>query len=134
MASREFSTIGFERLNNLVLKKTERQEFIEFKIREHHYHPPYFKKMEEYNLYGPPPLDFLPHPPPLTADDVERAGTAGAQLIDLCSPEAYTGAFIPDSLALPLEMIPAYAGYLLDYDRDIVLVPDHQEQIPVAVQ
>lgn len=134
MASREFSTIGHERLNNPVLQKTDRDDFIDFKVNEHHYQPPYFKKMEEYNQYGPPSLYTLPQPEPMSADDVEKAQSKGSVLLDLRSPEAYAGAFIPGSLAIPLEMIPAYGGYLLKYESDIILVPETREQVPIAVQ
>jgi len=133
MATREFSTIGHERLHNPVLQKTDRETFIDFKVHEHHYQPPYFKKMEEYNQYGPPSLHTLPRPVPLHAKDVKKSQADGAVLLDLRSPEAYAGAFIPGSLAMPLEMIPAYAGYLLDYDTDIILIPEAREQIPAAV-
>ncbi len=134
MALREFSTIGYERLNNPVLQKTNREDFIEFKINEHHYQPPYFKKMEKSNQHGPLLLDNLPNPTPMNTDEVEEAMQQGAVLLDLRSPEAYAGAFIADSLAIPLEMIPAYAGYLLDYESDLILVPETSEQISIAVQ
>jgi hydroxyacylglutathione hydrolase len=133
MASREFSTLGHERLHNPVLQKTDRESFIDFKVHEHHYLPPYFKKMEQYNQFGSPPLHSLPQPVPMHAKDVKKAQTNGAMLLDLRSPEAYAGAFIPGSLAMPLEMISAYAGYLLDYDTDIILIPETREQIPAAV-
>lgn len=134
MASREFSTIGHERLNNPVVQKTDRDDFIDCKVNEQHYQPPYFKKMEEYNQYGPPSLYSLPQPEPMNAEDVEKAQADGAILLDLRSPEAFAGAFIPGSLAIPLEMISAYGGYLLDYESDIVLIPETREQIPIAVQ
>ncbi|MGB3210936.1 MAG: MBL fold metallo-hydrolase, partial [Desulforhopalus sp.] len=134
MASREFSTLGHERQNNPVLQKTVREDFIEFKIDEHHYQPPYFKKMEEYNQHGPPLLDNLPNPVPMSPAEVEEAMQQGAVLLDLRSPEAYAGAFITGSLAIPLEMIPAYAGYLLEYKSDIILVPETNEQIPAATR
>jgi hydroxyacylglutathione hydrolase len=133
LASREFSTLGFERRNNPVLQKTNRAEFVEYKVSEHHYKPPYFKKMEEYNQYGQPPLEALSTPPPLSAGDVKAARDSGAVVLDLRSPEAYAGAFIPGSLAIPAEMIPAYAGYLLEYGRDIILVHESQEQVSQAV-
>ncbi len=133
MASREFSTLGHERLHNPVLQKTDRESFIDFKVHEHHYLPPYFKKMEQYNQFGSPPLHSLPQPVPMHAKDVKKAQTNGAMLLDLRSPEAYAGAFIPGSLAMPLEMISAYTGYLLDYDTDIILIPETREQIPAAV-
>ena len=47
--------------------------------------------------------------------------------------EAFAGAFSPGSLAIPLEMIPAYAGYPLDYEHDLVLVAENHEQISNAV-
>lgn len=49
MAEREFSTIGHERLNNPRLQIESRDKFIQFKINENHYQPPYFKLMERLN-------------------------------------------------------------------------------------
>jgi hydroxyacylglutathione hydrolase len=43
MASREFSTLGYERLHNPALKVAERSVFINRKLAEHHYQPPYFR-------------------------------------------------------------------------------------------
>ncbi|MFW6387514.1 MAG: MBL fold metallo-hydrolase, partial [Thermodesulfobacteriota bacterium] len=134
MASREFSTLGHERRHNPALQKTEREAFINYKVNEHHDQPAYFRKMEYYNKEGAPPLDWLPSPPPMTPGTVAEAAKNGAMLVDLRSPEATSGAFIPDSLAIPLDMLPAYAGYLLEYDHDLVLVSEEREQIPVAVR
>ncbi len=133
MAAREFSTIGYERCHNSALQKTDREAFIDFKVSEHHYKPPYFKRMEKYNQFGQPPLDHLPQPAPMTAKEVARSQQNGALLLDLRSPEAYAGACIPRSLAIPLEMIPAYAGYLIVPERDIILVPGNLEQVQAAV-
>lgn len=134
MASREFSTLGHERQHNPVLQKTEREAFIDYKVNEHHDQPAYFRQMERLNKEGAPPLDGLPTAAPLTPAAVEQAAKDGALLLDLRSPEAIAGAFIPGSLAIPLDMLPAYAGYLLDYDYDLVLVPEEREQVPVAVR
>jgi len=134
MSSREFSTIGHERQHNPVLQKTDRESFIDYKVAEHHDQPPYFRLMEQYNKEGAPPLDKLPHPRPLTPEQVEQAVKSRAILVDLRSPEAFAGAFIPGSLAIPLDMLPAYAGYLLDYEHDLILVPETPDQIPTAVR
>jgi len=134
MASREFSTLGIERLHNPALQKGSREAFIEAKVAEEHEQPPYFRKMEEYNQYGAPPLDHLPVPPPLRPDAIEKFMDDGAQVVDLRSPEAFAGAFIPGSLALPADMLPGYAGFLLDYDHDIILVPETRDQVSVAVR
>ena len=108
--------------------------FFTTKINEQHYLPPYFRKREEYNRQGPPPLDFLPQPVPMTATAVHKAQQEGALLLDLRSPEAFAGAFVPGSLAVPLAMVPAYGGYLLDYDADIIFIVESEHQIASAVQ
>ena len=117
-----------------MLQYRNRSTFIDHKVSEHHYKPPYFKKMEEYNREGQPLPAWLPQPSPMSAADVKAAGDGGALLVDLRSPEAYAGAFIPGSLALPLAMVPAYAGYLIDYGTDIILIPETEEQIKKAVR
>jgi hydroxyacylglutathione hydrolase len=43
MADREFSTIGYERQSNPMLKIQDRDVFIAKKIAEHHHQPPYFR-------------------------------------------------------------------------------------------
>lgn len=49
MADREFSTLGYERKRNPVLRNQNKDDFIRHKINERHYMPPYFKKMELFN-------------------------------------------------------------------------------------
>src|SRR3546814_6284850 len=45
MAEREFSTLGHERMNNPRLQFSSREAFIDFKVAENHYQPPYFRLM-----------------------------------------------------------------------------------------
>ncbi len=134
MAAREFSTLGYERENNPALQVSSREEYIERKVRENPHQPPYFKKMEQYNQQGPPDMDSLPRPDPLSADAFARAMEEGMLVLDVRSPEAFAGAFIPKSLAIPLELIPAYGGYFIPYDRDIGLVVNSSEDVARAVR
>ncbi len=122
MADRDFSTLGYERACNPRLQ-LKRDEFVKRKVSEQHYLPPYFKKREEYNLNGPPLTPGPVLPPPVEAAEIEAAQAKGAQLVDIRSPEAFAGAFVPGSLALPCSMIPVYAGWFLDYERPIYLLP-----------
>jgi hydroxyacylglutathione hydrolase len=133
MASREFSTLGHERLNNPALQFGSRDAFIAAKVAEEHPMPPYFARMEKFNQDGAPPLLYLPTLPPLDPDGVAAAAEQGALVLDLRSPEAFAGAFIPGSLAIPVDMLPGYAGFLIDAERDIVLVPEARDQVPEAV-
>ena len=134
MAEREFSTLGYEKKNNPDLQYDSREAFVAFKLQEPTRQAPYFKKMEELNLHGAPPLDRLPEPPPLSAEQFAKAIQDKVCCLDLRSPEAFAGAFIPGSLAIPLEMIPAYAGYFLSYDQKIALVVHHHAEVETAVR
>jgi len=134
MASREFSTLGHERRHNPALQKESREAFIDMKVAEKPEQPPYFAKMEQYNQHGAPPLAHLPAPPPLRPAAIEQARDAGAILLDLRSPEAFAGAFIPGSLAIPADMLPGYGGFFLAFDRDIVLIPESRADVDQAVR
>jgi len=133
MASREFSTIGYERLNNPRLQMT-REEFIRFKVDEHHYKPPYFSQMERYNQEGAPSLETLPNPVAVDADEFAVKQQKGMTVLDTRSPEAIAGAFIPGSLTIPLNMVPAFAGWFMPYDQPIGLVVESNSQIDTAVR
>jgi len=111
MADRDVSTIGMERRSNRRLRIEDREEFIDAKVEEHHYQPPYFRRMEQLNLTGGPPLPRPLTPPPLTAQAFEEAG---ALPVDVRGIAAFLGAHVPGSLALPADMVPAFAGWLLD--------------------
>lgn len=124
MADRELSTLGYERRHNPALQVAGREAFIERKVAERHHMPPYFRRMEKANLEGPPPLGRLVPPRPLSAAQVEAAREGGLLVIDVRSPEAAAGAHIPDSLALPLDMIASYAGWFVPYDVPLVLVAE----------
>jgi hydroxyacylglutathione hydrolase len=133
MAEREFSTLGLERRLNPALQKKDRDAFIRHKVSEHHDMPPYFRRMEAYNLEGSaPPVEELAAPQPLTADSFAEKAQSGAIILDVRSPEAIGGALIPGSLGIPLAMIPAFAGWFLPYDRDLLLVVDDYDDAQTA--
>jgi hydroxyacylglutathione hydrolase len=130
MASREFSSLGHERRNNPRLQLS-REDFIRAKLGEQHYQPPYFRRMEELNKGGSPRMDRLPTPAPIEPDELaERIAARRLVLVDVRSPEAYAGVFIPGSIALPLALLSGYAGWFLPYDRPFCLVAqdDHDER------
>src|SRR3546814_5366374 len=62
MADREFSTLGYERRHNPMLQIGDRVAFVEKKLAEHHYQPPYFKLMEKLNRVGAPAAGLMPRP------------------------------------------------------------------------
>jgi len=130
MAPREFSTLGLERRSNPMLQ-LDRQEFMRRKVEERHMFPPYFHKMEELNAKGSDtPLCKIMEPRPLGVAEFRAAVSEGrVQVVDTRSPEAFAGAFIPGSLAIPEPLISSYGGFLLDYQRPICLVVESLEQM-----
>ncbi len=135
MAAREFSSLGYERRFNAALQVADRADFIGRKTSEHHYKPPYFSRMEEYNQHGSAPaLTELPNPQPMTPEAFQQAIDNGGVVVDLREPEAFAGAAVPGSLNIPLDMVPVYAGYLLDYDIPILLVVSSTDEVPTAVR
>ncbi len=132
MASREFSTLGYERQHNPRLQLS-RDEFIDYKVNEHHYQPPYFREMEQANKEGRR-LTARPTPKPVGAEQIAEAMSAGLVLVDVRSPEAVCGAHIPGSLAIPLPMLSAFAGWYLPYDRPLGLVVHDYQELETAVR
>ena len=130
---REPTTIGTEKVLNSQLSMSK-EDFIEMKVKEHHEYPPYFKKMEEYNLGTAPYLDDRQFPLALTPKDVVELKKQGAQLLDTRRPPAYGGAHIKDSLSIWLNGIPSFGGWFLDYSQPIVLILDSAEEIHIAEQ
>lgn len=129
---REISTLGIEKATNPMLK-LNKEDFIANKIAEQHEMPPYFKKMEEFNLEGPPILGNLPSPPSLKPSMFNDKIRKGAQIIDTRSPSAFGGAHIKGSYSLPPKRF-SYVGWVLTYDRPILLVIENIEALDFAVR
>lgn len=133
ISEREESTLGLERALNPVLQKNK-EEFIEFKVSEHHETPPYFRKMEHYNLNGPPLLEHLPNPDPLSPKEFQNQMKLGAVAVDTRTPPAFGGAHIQGSYSIRLSRLPLYAGWVLPYDKPVILVLEDSGDLDMTVR
>jgi hydroxyacylglutathione hydrolase len=123
------STIGYERSTNLMLGIT-REEFIERKKRENIPLPPYFARMADHNLKGPllleqgliKPMDALRFANVMTYCTV----------VDTRSPLSFAGGHIKGSYNIWLGGLPNFAGWILDYERNLLLVTERQEDVAIA--
>ena len=89
--------------------------------------PPYFRKMEEYNLNGPPLLRGLPDPEPLNVADFEQqTQQPDTAVVDTRRPPAFAGSHIPGSLSLWMGGTSAYPGWILNYDQKILFVHERK--------
>jgi len=132
ISQREDSTLGIERAFNPLLQKT-RKEFITHKTTERHTRPPYFLKMEKYNLEGPPIFNKLPTPSPLMPKTFLKQMKLGAVTVDTRQPPSFGGAHLKNSYSIWLERIPSYAGWTLPYDKPILLILEDKTYLNKAV-
>ncbi|UAB78845.1 MBL fold metallo-hydrolase [Erythrobacter sp. SCSIO 43205] len=131
MAEREFSTIGHERRNNPRLQLGEREAFIEAKIAENHYQPPYFRLMERLNIEGAEAAPRVLRPKRLTLPEMRQA--QADHVIDLREPLAYASGHFPGSMCLPVGMISAFAGWFVREGETMLLVGSDEEQLSSAM-
>lgn len=132
IGEREISTLGIEKATNPMLTLS-REEFVAYKVAEKHQTPPYFKKMEVYNLEGPPILGALPNPKALKPSEFDEKAKMSAFIVDVRSPVAFGGAHIEGSFSLPPSRL-SNAGWVLTYDRPILLVTENPEALDFAVR
>lgn len=132
MADRDFSTIGYERSNNPMLKIESREQFIQCKTQEHHYQPPYFRLMERINKTGMEEAPEL-NPPPISIAQLVKQQDDNT-LVDVRDSSAFLGAHIPGSLSIPADMIPAFAGWLLEPEQSIILIAEDARQASLTAQ
>jgi hydroxyacylglutathione hydrolase len=133
IASRDESTLGIERIQNPLLQMSK-DEFIKYKVAESPERPYYFSQMEEYNLEGPPLLGCLPLPAPLTPTEFRQEMEAGAVVADTSEPAAFGGAHIKSAYSIWLEGLPVFGGWVLPYDKPILLVMEDQSHLERAVR
>ena len=133
IADRDESTLGVERVQNPLLQMS-RDEFIKYKMAETLERPLYFRQMEKYNMEGPPFLGCLPLPAPLLPADFREEIERGAVVVDTSYPAAFGGAHIKGSYSIWIEGLPVFAGWVLSYDKPILLVLEDQHHLGKAVR
>jgi len=132
MALREFSTIGHERRNNPRLQFESRDDFIEFKVAEHHYQPPYFRLMERLNMDGADPSPRSLRPRMLSLAELQSADCD--HVIDVRDPLAFASGHLRGAMCLPTGMISAFAGWFIRENDRIGLVAGDTGQLASAVE
>ncbi|ADZ08706.1 beta-lactamase domain protein [Methanobacterium lacus] len=124
----EFTTVGYEKKTNPALKKSEK-EFLEFKLHEKLYTPPYFKEMEKNNLIGPSLICKLPYLKPLGIHELKELMSKGGQVVDVRDPAAFAGGHIPNTLNIWKDGLPSYSGWFLNYEQPIIVVDENNSNI-----
>jgi hydroxyacylglutathione hydrolase len=120
IARRPWTTIGAERQLNPRLGYGSRNAFIAEVARELE-RPPYFRKMEELNVNGPPILGRAPTPAPLPAEEF-ASDAADTLVLDTRSELAFGAAHVPGALFIWAGGLASFGGWFMPYDRPLSLV------------
>ena len=121
------STIGYERRTDKWLEMG-RDRFIKEKREQKLEVPSYFRRMEDYNQYGPPDSGQVPWPQPISINKLKHHLHSGAQILDIRDPVHFSGGHIPGTLNIWMAGIPSFAGWFLNYDDPIILVGEDDQE------
>lgn len=132
MAAREFSSVGHERLNNPRLQIESREAFIDVKVAENHYQPPYFRLMERLNMDGGEAAPRVMRPRILSLEQLKDADVD--HLIDIREPMSYASGHLPGAMSLPVSMIPAFAGWFISEGQSVALIASDEAQLALATE
>jgi len=134
ISEREYSTIGIEKKQNPALQITDKDKFIQYKMNENHFYAPYFEMMEKYNKDGPPLLKTRPKAKPMTPKEFQSKMEKGAFCVDTRDPADFGGAHIAGSYNIILDGLPLFSGWVLTYDKPILLIVKDYQDLEKAVR
>jgi hydroxyacylglutathione hydrolase len=119
------STLGYERVANWGLTITDEAHFVEMVLAGQPEPPTYFAQMKRINKEGPAILPVYQRPELLGAAQLDTVQRDGRLLVDTRPAAAFAAGHISGSLNIPLNAsFNTWAGWLLPYDRDVVLLVD----------
>jgi hydroxyacylglutathione hydrolase len=116
------STVGYEKMFNIALSYENEEHFIEMLLDGQPEPPKYFAVMKRVNKEGPPLLPDLPQPERLLPNKLPQLIEEGAMVIDTRPDHAYAAGHIPGTINIPDWGMPAWAGWLVDYDKPVYLI------------
>lgn len=123
------STLGYEKRFNWAFAITDENEFVRAVLAGQPEPPRYFAQMKRMNRDGPALLSSRPRPERLPGARLPALVEQGAIAVDARHAADFAEAHIPGTLNIPLDRsFPTWAGALLPYDRDVVLIVDEDAE------
>lgn len=134
ISDRAVSSLGFERAHQELLG-ADRDAFVKAKRAEEHLVPPYFRRMEAWNLRGSAPVHArVPVPPFLEPGEVAERGADGAFVLDARTPQAFAGGHVPGSVNVWAGGLSAYVPWSIPVGADVVLVLPEEMDVREAMR
>ena len=123
------STVGYEKLFNPALQFTDEEEFVRYILADQPEAPPYFAVMKRVNKLGPAVLGAGHRHEMLGVSTLAKAIKTGT-VIDLRPSAEFAKGHVASTINIPLGMLAAWAGWLVDYDRPayLICVPEQREE------
>lgn len=119
------STVGYEKRFNWGLVEPSEEAFVAAVLAGQPEPPAYFAVMKRVNRDGPRVLGGMPQPRPVAASAVAGLRAEGTVVADLRPAADFAAGHLPGTLSLPYNRsFTTWAGSLLPYDRDLLLVAD----------
>jgi hydroxyacylglutathione hydrolase len=127
------TTLGYERLASWAFNISNESDFVKEVLADQPEPPRYFAIMKTLNRDGPPPAPPQTELPELSLAALERALAGDAVVVDVRTIADFGAGHIPGVLNLPVgSSFATWAGSLLPYDRDLVLLADDPRRIAKA--
>lgn len=124
------STVGYEKLFNPGLQYTDEAEFVDYILADQPETPTYFAVMKRVNKEGPRVLGEGAMVTQAEASTITDATTKGT-VVDLAPSSVFAQGHVPGTINIPSNMLGAWAGWLVDYDRPTYLIGE-KDQIDQA--
>lgn len=126
------STVGYEKRFNPALQFDNEQEFVKYILADQPDAPKYFAVMKRVNKVGPILLGEKGSSDILPITELQAA-LADGTVVDLSASAVFSQGHVSKSINIPLNMLAAWAGWILDYSKPVYLIGE-SEQIEEAVR
>jgi len=135
IGSRRSSSLGYERRFNRALQPKDESQWTESLLKDMPLAPPYFRRMKEVNSKGPTILERdLPGRKRFRAAEIHERLCEHCMVVDVRPKEAFAAAHIPGAINIPMgQNLASWAGWVLPYDKHLVIVPSSPDDMPEVV-
>ncbi|HEY9226725.1 MAG TPA: rhodanese-like domain-containing protein [Gemmatimonadaceae bacterium] len=127
------TTLGYERIANWAFQIDDEEKFVREVLADQPEPPKYFAMMKAVNRDGPAPAPEHNALPEIGLADFERLASQGVAMIDVRSTADFASGHIPKTINIPTgSSFATWAGSLIRYDQDMVLLADDPKRIAKA--
>ena len=115
------TTVGYEKLFNPALQIDDEDEFVRYILADQPEVPKYFAVMKRVNKEGPRIIGNEGLPEFFDLARLEKAVSEGS-VVDLSPSAQFASGHVPGTWNIPLGMLAAWAGWLLDYSKPVYFI------------